>query len=160
MRAGADTDGDAPPGVRVLSDEEADASLVRRRRLLRPRLVAVGLVAAVLVAIWALTPSPTFWPIWPLIGLGVYAALDALMTLVALPLRDSDIGPGDRTAGIRTARMRRFLLVKVGLAGIVNAATIAVWLAAGNEYFWPVWVLLGTSVALVIEYARYRYVAQ
>jgi signal transduction histidine kinase len=147
----------APPGTRVLSDDEADAALRRRRELLRLRLFGVATVGAVLVAIWALTPSPTFWAIWPLIGLATYAALDALITLVARPLRESDLGAGDRPSAVQTARRRRHLLVKAGLVGIANAAAIAVWLAAGNDYFWPAWVLLGTSAALAVEYARYRF---
>ena len=145
-------------GPRVLADEDADAVLERRRRLLWPRLFAVAVVAAVLVAIWALTPSPSFWPIWPLIGLGAFAALDALFTLVAIPVRESELGPGERLTAAREARGRRHLLVKAAVLGVVNAVCIAVWVASGAAYFWPVWVLLGTSIALAVEYGRYRYV--
>ena len=155
-------DGDGPAtalsGVRVFADEDAEAIASRRRELWRPRLLGVTIVAAVLVAIWALTPSPTFWPIWPLIGLAAVAAIDALITLVALPVRESELDPGagDRASAARAVRGRRFLVVKAGLILIVNLVVIAVWLASGAGYFWPVWVLLGTSVALVVEYARSR----
>jgi signal transduction histidine kinase len=161
LRVDAHAATEPPGGARVLPDVEADAALARRRELLRPRLVAVAVVAAVLVAIWALTPSPTFWAVWPLIGLCVYAALDALITLVAVPVRESDLdlAAADRAGAARIARQRRYLVVKAGVMTIANLAVIAVWLASGVDYFWPVWVLLGTSVAVAIEYTRYRYSA-
>ena len=155
LRADPHTEPEAPRGARVLSDEEADATVARRRELLRPRLVAVALVAAVLVAIWALTPSPTFWAVWPLIGLGAYAALDALFTLVALPVRESALGDGDRAAAVSAARRRRHLILKAGVIGTVNAVAVAVWLASGVGYFWPAWVMLGTSIAMAAEYVRF-----
>jgi signal transduction histidine kinase len=65
----------------VLPDGEAEAVMTRRRELLWPRLLAIAVIEAVLVAIWALTPSPTFWPIWPLIALTALAAADAVVTL-------------------------------------------------------------------------------
>jgi signal transduction histidine kinase len=145
----------APP---VLPDEEAEAIELRRRELLWPRLLAVAVVALVLVIIWAVTPSPTFWPIWSLIGLGGVAGLDALITLVALPVRESEIdGAADRLAAVRAVRKRRFLILKAAVLGIVNLTVIAIWLAAGAGYFWPVWVLLGTSLSLGIEMTRVRY---
>jgi hypothetical protein len=148
----------AAPRRPVLPDEEAEAIAARRRGLLRPRLLAIGLVALVLVIIWAVTPSPTFWPIWSLIGLAAVAGLDALFTLVALPVRESQVeGAPDRAAATRAIQKRRFLVIKTGVLGIVNLTVIAIWLAAGAGYFWPGWVLLGTSVALAAESIRARY---
>jgi signal transduction histidine kinase len=148
----------AAPGPPVLPDDQAEAVELRRRVLLRPRLLAVAVVGLVLVIIWAVTPSPTFWPIWCLIGLGAVAGLDALITLVALPVRESQVeGAADRLAAARAARTHRFLVIKAGVLGIVNLAVVAIWLAAGVGYFWPVWVLLGTAVALAAESIRARY---
>ena len=49
------------------------------------------------------------------------------------------------------------MIIKAGVLGIVNLVVITIWLAAGTGYFWPVWVLLGTSVGLAAEFIRARY---
>jgi signal transduction histidine kinase len=61
----------------LLSDTEAAERERYRRRLLRLRLAALGVVAAVIVAVWALTGALNAWPAWPLLGLGLIAGLDA-----------------------------------------------------------------------------------
>ena len=43
----------------------------RRRRPLRPEVVAYLAVNLMLIVIWAATGAGYFWPIWPLLGWGV-----------------------------------------------------------------------------------------
>jgi hypothetical protein len=55
---------------RVVADLPAPAPAPVRRR---PRLpVTYLVVSALLVAIWALTGAGYFWPIWPILGWGIY----------------------------------------------------------------------------------------
>jgi hypothetical protein len=70
---------------------------------------------------------------------------------------DLDPGAGDLAWAALRARKRRFLLVKAGLLAVVNLLMVAIWLAAGGGYFWPVWVLLGTAIASAAELVRFRY---
>jgi signal transduction histidine kinase len=154
----ASADGDRPavragdwrPLPRVRADAEVAAAMDRRRRLLYPRLIAVGTVAAVLVLIWALTDAPTFWPIWPLLGLGLVAGLDAWLTLSLAPLRESELPADarDRGAAIRRVAGARRARAELGAFAIVNAFMIGIWLASGSDYFWPIWPLLGTGLAV------------
>ena len=48
-------------------------------------------VAATLVLIWALTGTDKPWIVWPLLGLGLVATLDAWFVLGGRPLRESDL---------------------------------------------------------------------
>ncbi len=55
----------------------------------------VGAVAGVLVLVWALTGTDKPWIVWPLLGLGLVAALDAWAVLGNRPLRESDVAAAD-----------------------------------------------------------------
>ena len=133
---------------RVLTDAEAAARQGARRRLLHIRLASVGIVAGVLLLIWAVTPSPSFWPVWPLLGLALVAGLDAWFVLANPPWRESDLVGGADSMGLRR---RRHLLLAAGALGIVNAVLIGIWLASGEDYFWPVWPMLGSAVAIGLK---------
>jgi signal transduction histidine kinase len=141
----------AAPGPRPLPDEEADAVMARRQRLLRPRLVVLGSVALVLVALWALTGAGAFWPVWPLIGLGLIAAVDGWGTMASGPLRESALpAPGAaRDEALKRARARRTMGLAGGVLLAIDATVVALWLASGGGYFWPGWVLFG-SVLLAL----------
>jgi signal transduction histidine kinase len=138
----------AAPAIAVLGDAEADALHARRRRLLRLRVSALGAAALVIVAVWALTGAPNRWPVWPLLGLGLIAGLDAWIVLSAPPLRRSEAGDD---ASARALRRRRRLRTDAGALGILNGFVIGIWLAAGGGYFWPAWVLLGSAVAFALK---------
>jgi hypothetical protein len=105
-------------------------------------------VAAVLLAIWALTGAPNAWPVWPLLGIGLVASLDAWFVLSTPPLRRSQAA--DDTAA-RALRRRRRLRTDSGAMAIVNLFVIGVWIAAGAGYFWPAWVLLGSAIAVAVK---------
>jgi fatty acid desaturase len=137
----------------VLPDADADSRAGRRRRRLRVRLGVVGGIALVAVLVWALTGPNYPWIVWPLLGLGLIAALDAWFVLAGGPLRESEVArtPGDRLDAIRTLRRRRRLRVDAGALAIVNLVLIGIWVASGSTYFWPVWPILGSAVALGLK---------
>jgi signal transduction histidine kinase len=137
------TETTAQPEARPeLSEEQARALAERRRRGLRYRLIALGTVAFVIVAVWGLTGAPNAWPVWPLMSLALVGALDAWRVLT------------EPTGGLSALgglpRRRRRLATAAGALGIVNVFLIGVWIAAGAGYFWPAWVLLGSAAALAL----------
>jgi hypothetical protein len=121
----------------VLSEVEARELAARRRRGLRFRLVGVGTVAFVIVAVWALTGAPNAWPVWPLLSLAFVAALDSWHVLSNPPTARPD----------RRHRLR----TTAGTLAIVNVFLIGIWLAGGAGYFWPAWAMLGSAVALALK---------
>jgi signal transduction histidine kinase len=127
----------------VLTDEEATALQERRRHGLRVRSAILGAVALIILAVWALTGAPNEWPVWPLLGLGLVAALDAWMVLGNPPPRRSDL---DGEPSPRALRRRRSVRVAAGKLAIINVFLIGVWLASGAGYFWPAWATLGSAV--------------
>jgi signal transduction histidine kinase len=131
--------GETPAAHPALTDDQLRALAERRRRGLRYRQVALGTVAFVIVAVWALTGAPTAWPVWPLLSLAFLAALDAwrVQMFVSTP------GP-DRRHGLRAA---------AGKLAIVNLFLIGIWAAGGAGYFWPAWVLLGSVAGLALKAA-------
>jgi len=144
---------DYPHAVRsrFLPDDEAAARQSERVRRLRIRCAVFGVAGLVLIAVWAFTGASTFWPIWPLLGLGLVAGLDAWRVLAAPPPRESDLGPDDSPDSARAFLRRRRLVLDAGALGIVNLTLIGLWLAAGAGYFWPAWPLLGSAVAVVLK---------
>ena len=122
----------------ALSEDEASALDARRRRGLRVRLIVLGTIAFVIVAVWALTGAPNAWPVWPLMALALVAGLDAWRVLSDPPGR------------------RRRLRTTAGTLGILNLYLIGIWAASGAGYFWPAWVLLGTGVALALKAAPWH----
>ncbi|MET0973405.1 MAG: sensor domain-containing protein [Thermoleophilaceae bacterium] len=151
------------PGRRgLLPDEDAVPVERRRRRRLRVRLGVVGVIALILVVVWALTGPDKPWIVWPLLGLGMVAALDAWFVLAGRRLRESDLDgvSGDRQRATRTLRRRRRLRLDAGALGIINLTLIGIWLAAGAGYFWPVWPILGCAAALALKSLRVGDVAR
>ena len=124
------------PSARGLPEPEATARDARRRRRLRLRLELLGGVGALLVAIWLLTGTVSAWVAWPLLGLGSVAALDCWLVC------------GNPTLRLGEPRARRHEALFVGVLAIVNLTVVGAWLAAGNSYFWPGWVMFGTVVLL------------
>jgi signal transduction histidine kinase len=150
--AAAQTPAAAPDRVRVLSAAEADAQQAERNHHLMLRSMSLGIVAGVLVAIWALTGPDLPWIVWPLLGIGFVAALDAWRVLSMPPLRDTDVTGGpDREAALRRLVSRRRLRHSAGGLAIMNLFLIGVWIASGSSYFWPAWVMLGSAAAIALK---------
>jgi signal transduction histidine kinase len=143
-----------PAPQRVLSDEEAAALQERRRGGLRVRATVLAAVALVILIVWAFTGAPNAWPVWPLLGLGLIAGLDAWMVLGMPPARRSDL---DGDSDPRALRRRRGVRAAAGKLAIVNLFLIGIWAAAGAGYFWPAWVMLGSAVLVALKAAPWSH---
>jgi hypothetical protein len=111
-----------------------------RMHNLRIRLASLGLVAGVLVVIWALTGPDLPWIVWPLLALGLIAGLDAWHIHATAPL-------------FRGRRLRHL----GGSLLILNVFIVGVWAAAGaGDYFWPAWVMLGSGIVFGISALLHR----
>jgi hypothetical protein len=97
------------------------------------RVGSLGILAGLLVAIWALTGPDNPWIVWPLLGLGLVAALDAWHAL-ATP------APGEHR-----------LLHQAGALAILNLFLVGIWIASGAGYFWPAWPMLGSAAAIGLK---------
>jgi signal transduction histidine kinase len=134
--------GTAAPSRPALTEEQVLALAERRRRGLRFRLIALGTIAFVILAIWGLTGAPNAWPVWPVLSLAFIAALDAWRVYTE---------PAGGFAAGRLPSTRRRLVATAGALAIVNLFLIGIWVASGSDYFWPAWVLLGSAVALALK---------
>ena len=151
----------ALPVAPVLADADAGALQARRVRGLRIRVGLLAGVSALILAIWALTGAPNAWPVWPILGLALIAGLDAWRVLGGRPIRESDLAAGaDHAAELRAARHRRSLRLDAGWLAIFNLFLVGIWLASGSDYFWPVWPLLGSAVAIGIKALRWPSIAR
>lgn len=90
-----------------------------------------GVIAILLLVIWALTDDGYFWPAWAWFGLGFPVGLDASL----------------HWARRRRAGVKRGVRVAWTLVGFLEGACVVVWLltamSGSAHYFWPVWPLLG-----------------
>jgi signal transduction histidine kinase len=132
----------------LLSDEEAELVQAHRVAGLRVRSSVLGVIALVIVAVWALTGSPNAWVVWPLLGLGLLAAMQAWVVLGSPPAKRSELA-GE--PNLRVLQRRRTLRDTAGKLAIINVFLIGIWLAAGAGYFWPVWVMLGSGVLFALK---------
>jgi signal transduction histidine kinase len=138
--------------MRVLPAAEAQALQRQRLHNLGIRAGTLGIVASVLVAIWALTGPDLPWIVWPLLGLGLIAGLDAWRVYAAPPLAEDELaGAEDRAAALRKLVQRRRFRHHAGAQVILNIFIVGIWLAAGNSYFWPAWVMLGSGIAIGLK---------
>ena len=97
--------GDAPAlpagTPRILPDAGGRARAGRAHAPPPSARLSLGIVAAVLVAIWALTGPELPWIAWPLLGIGFVAAMDAWRVLATPPVRESElVGGDDRAAAL------------------------------------------------------------
>jgi hypothetical protein len=139
-------------GPRILPDEAAAARQHARVRRLHSRLAVLGGLGLICVIVWALAGGAYFWPIWALLGLGLAAGLDAWRVLGNPPLRESDLAGGREP---RELRRRRWLRLRAGALAIINVFLVGIWLASGAGYFWPVWSVLGSTVAVGLKALRW-----
>jgi adenylate cyclase len=146
----------------VLADADAQSLQASRRRRLKVRVGIVAALAAILVVVWALTGTDKPWIAWPLLALGLVAALDAWRVLAAPPLSESELraAGGERAEALRSLRRRRRIRFDAGAFGLVNLFLVGIWIASGSSYFWPVWPILGSAVALGLKSLRWTDIAR
>jgi signal transduction histidine kinase len=107
-----------------------------RRRSLRINAALTGLVALLLIAIWALTGAGTFWPIWAILPLGLVLAIHAWIVLVLEYPEEAKSQP---------------LALQIGISAAIWLFLVAVWALTGHGYFWPVWAFLGLGVLVAVH---------
>ena len=139
-------------GPQILADEAAADRQSGRVRRLRTRAAVLATLGLVCVVVWALTGGSYFWPIWPLLGLGPFAGLDAWRVLGTRPLRESDLVDGREP---RELQRHRGLRAYAGALALINLFLVGIWLASGSGYFWPVWPLLGSALAVGLKALRW-----
>ena len=60
----------------------------------------------------------------------------------------------DRERVIERAQARRDALMLTLTGPLVTAVLLVVWAVTGSGYFWPIWPMLGMSIALVVALWR------
>jgi signal transduction histidine kinase len=149
--AAAETVPGAGAQARILPDAEADTLRAAQRHHLLLRSASLGIVAGVLVLIWALTGPDLPWIVWPLLGIGLIAGLDAWRVLSLPPLREAQLADAEDRGGAlaELSRSRRFRHI-AGALVILNLFLVGVWIASGSSYFWPAWVMLGSALVIAL----------
>ena len=108
---------------------------VEQQRTLRVAAGAVGLIVLITVIVWAGTGAGTFWPVWPMLGLGMPLAAFAWVVYVG-SRRDWHERGVDGVA------------IAAGVAGSLLLMFVAVWAITGAGYFWPLWPALAFALVL------------
>jgi signal transduction histidine kinase len=125
----------SPTGVAPWSGAADTAAPMQDPGRALPLHVAIASFAGfICTLVWALTGG-YFWPVWAWLGLAISVALHAVAVHA---LRAT----GDPVAGFRA---------KVELCVVIAAICFAVWALAGGGYLWPVWPVIGMSVALALR---------
>lgn len=60
----------------------------------------------------------------------------------------------DREPAADRAQARRDALALAFSGPLVTAVLLVIWAATGSGYFWPVWPLLGVSIAMLVALWR------
>jgi signal transduction histidine kinase len=113
-----------------------------RVRLLGIHAAVFAGVSVVTIAIWALTTRGYFWPIWPMLVVGVPLAMHAWAGLVDL-----------RPTVARRQRLTRGLAIQEGVSVAFALFLVCVWTITSRGYFWPIWPILVLVVAFGIHAA-------
>jgi signal transduction histidine kinase len=113
----------------VLSPAEVRA---RRLRALTVSALVSSTIVVALILIWSLTtPDRYFWPIWPLLSLGLVLGLTGWVVLVL-----------ERPEPARLALGSKALAIQLGASAIIVGILVAIWAITTNGYFWPMWPAL------------------
>jgi signal transduction histidine kinase len=129
----------------LLRDEAVPMSQATRRRALAAHATAVAAVVALCIAVWALTSRGSFWPVWPLLALGLPLAIHAWV---------------ERVAERPTLRHGWAISIHAGVTASLLLFFVLVWAASGGGSFWPEWpaLVFGSllGVHALIAFARGR----
>jgi signal transduction histidine kinase len=128
--------GGAPSTGLVGGIERADrpAATVPPRRAYEVHAAVDGVVAFVLVLIWALTSRGYFWPIWAVLPLALALGIHGWFVLIA-----------ERPSLVGHFRDSRALAGTAGVGAALSLYFIAIWAITGHGYFWPMWPMLGIA---------------
>ena len=121
--------------------EDAATTSRRRSQALRLHAGITAAVSALIVVVWLLTGrNGGFWPIWPLLALGLLLAVHASITYAT-----------DHAELVRRFGLTTVAAANVGVTTSFSLFYILVWAAAGGGYFWPVWPILALGLILVMQ---------
>jgi signal transduction histidine kinase len=125
----------------------AQASPFPHTRDMRVRLLGIHAaafvgVSFVTILLWAITTRGYFWPIWPMLVVGVPLAMHAWVGLVDL-----------RPAVASRQRLTHGLAIQEGLSVAFSLFLVCVWAITTRGYFWPIWPILVLLVAFGIHAA-------
>lgn len=112
----------------------ATGSMSHSRRALAVHAAVWGAFTGLFIVIWAATMAGGyFWPVWPMLGLGLFLAIHGWVVL-----RPS-AGTGDaRRAGIE---------IHAGIAVILGLFLVAIWaITTPGGYPWFLWAFTGLAV--------------
>jgi signal transduction histidine kinase len=109
---------------------------------LAPRLPAqvAGGISVLVFVIWAVTGLGYFWPAWVWLSF-------ALLLALSVAWRWSRLAPPGP---------RRDLETQAAFSIVLTVYAFLVWVLAGGGYFWPVWPLIGFSIAFVVHLSYLR----
>lgn len=65
---------------------------IKRQRAFRSTAVTFALVIALLIGIWAVAGAGFFWPIFPIVGMGIALGFQAWGAFGEKPITDGEIG--------------------------------------------------------------------
>jgi signal transduction histidine kinase len=94
----------------------------------------------VLILIWALTTAGHFWPIWPLLSLGLVLGIFGAVELVEEHPEMTRVTGGSKP-----------LAIQVAGSAVVLGFLVAVWAITTHGYFWPIWPALGLALLAAIH---------
>ena len=123
----------------VKSPAELRAARLRALRVLSATATSIALA---LIVIWALTTGGYFWPVWPLLSLGLAVGIPACAILVAEHPTPSRLAGGSMA-----------LAAQIGISVLLLLFLVGVWAASGGGYFWPAWPTIGLAVLAVVHVA-------
>ena len=97
---------------------------------------------AALIVIWlSTTPGGYFWPVWPLLALGLILGIHAIVVLAPRLFPDS---------GRRAVALARH----VGVAAAVALFLTLIWaVTTPGAYFWPIWPILALAATVALSAA-------
>jgi signal transduction histidine kinase len=111
-------------------------NISERRRLLGMRAAGLTVAFLALVVVWVIGGAGYFWPVWPLLAFLLFLGLDAWNLFVT-----------EHPERWRRPALSPSLGHQIGSSAVVILFLTGVWAAAGAGTYWPVWVLLGLSIA-------------
>ncbi|HEX6788917.1 MAG TPA: sensor histidine kinase [Gaiellaceae bacterium] len=119
-------------------DSRSPVAKARRLRALEWHALAVVLVNALTIVIWAsTTPGRYFWPMWTLLPLGVALAVHAWTVYV----------------GAKRQSFPHAFAIHAGVSAGVLLLLVLIWAVTSRGYFWPLWPMLAFAIVLLVHLA-------
>jgi signal transduction histidine kinase len=118
----------------------APEQIERRRRTLAGRGAGYAIASVSMIFVWLLTGHGNFWPVWPILSLMLAFGIAAWRLYV-----------DERPERWQRPGLSPGLAFQLGASALIFLFLTGVWAAGGASNFWPVWPLLGLSVAAAVR---------